>query len=287
MSVILDIRNPRDLTATYNQIEIQRNTSNSATGMTNVVTNLAISATYASDLSTGYTSYTDTGGTVGTHWYRFRYKQSSSGAVSSYSDIFAAAGNVLHTRFRRMMRDTNSNNYFFSADDLDFFLEQAIQRLWPTTWFETYSDTDFVPDGNTEIFTFPVGMTRLNSLDFIDSNGNNLGKILNWKVRGRTLLFDQAPRSGITIRDWKENMFLKLGEVPDVWDSHLLNIMRLQAFETLEADRTRFYKYNSIAKPEGGNLPSIDKIITRLEAQISRRENQLRRIRTPAFIKMV
>ena len=286
MSVIVDIRNPRDLTSTYNQIEIQRATSNSAAAMATITT-ISISSTYASDLSTGYTSYTDADGTVGTHYYRFRFKQSSSGAVSSWSDIFAAAGNVLHTRFRRIMRDVNSNNYFFTADDLDFFLEQAISKLWPITWFETYDDAAFVPDGTTEIFTFPVGVTRVNRIDVIDSGGNNLGESLKYTIRGRSIIFDEAPASGLTLRAWVEKMFLKLGEIPDIWDSHILNIMRLQAFETMEADRSKFYKYNSVAKPEGGNLPSIDKIITRIEGQIKLRESQLRRVRTPAFVKLV
>lgn len=287
MSVVVDIRNPQDLTGSYDQIEIQRNTINSASGMADIKTDLAISLTFASDLSTGYTSYTDPTGVVGTHYYRFRYKNSTSGAVSSYSDIFAAASNVLHTRFRRMMRDTNSNNYFFTADDLDFFLEQAISKLWPITWFETYSTTDFVPDGTTKIFTFPVGVTRVNSIDNVDSQGVTLEQIVNWKVRGRMLIFDQAPASGTIMRVWEEKMFIKLGEIPFIWDSHILNLMRLQAFETLEADRSKYYKYNSIAKPEGGNLPSLDRIITRIETQIKLREAQLRRVRRPAFIKLV
>ena len=286
MTVVVEVRNPLDLTSTYNQIEIERATSNSAGAMSNIAT-VSIDTTTASDLSTGYTAYNDTGGTVGTHYYRFRYKASGSGATSSYSDIFGAGGSVLQTRFRRIMRDINSNNYFFSTDDLDFFEQQAVQRLWPITWFETYSTTDFVPDGATEVFTFPVGVTRVTGIDAVNDSGETIGKKLGWRVRGRTLIFDHAPLSGETLRVWEEKMFLKLAEIPEVWDTHLLNLMKLQAFETLEADRTRFYKYNSIAKPEGGNLPGLDRIITRLETQIKLRENQLRRSRRPQFVKMV
>lgn len=287
MAVVLEIRNPQDLTSTYDQIEIQRATSNSAGAMADIKTDLAIGTGTASDLSTGYSSYTDSNGTVGTHYYRFRYKNSSSGIVSSYSDIFLSGGSVLQTRFRRMMRDTNSNNYFFSADDCDFFEIQAVQRLWPITWFEVYDDGSFVPDGNTEIFNFPTGVTRISGVDFLDTNGNNLGRLVNWNVRGRMLIFDTAPDSGIVLRVWVEKMFIKLAEVPEIWDGHILNIMMLQAYQMMEANRSNYYKYASIVKGEGGNLPSLNAVITRLEAQIQRRENQLRRTRKPGFIKLV
>lgn len=286
MAVLLEIRNPTDLTTTYDKIEIQRGTSNSAAAMSDLATNVSIDTSTASDLSTGYTAYTDSSGTSGTHYYRYRYKNSSSGAVSSYSDIFLSGTSVLHNRFRRMMRDTNSNNYFFTNDDLDFFITHAIDRLWPFTWFETRSDTMVVPDGSTEIYTFTVGVTRLNDLEFLDSSGNNLGKVVSWQVRDRNVIFDTAPKSGITVRAWIEKRFLKLSEIPELWDGHLINIMRLQAWETLEADRSKYYKYTSVAQPEGGNLPSIDRIITRLENQIRIRENQLRRVRKPASIHL-
>lgn len=186
-----------------------------------------------------------------------------------------------------MMRDTNSNNYFFSADDCDFFEIQAVQRLWPITWFETYSDTAFVPDGSTEIFNFPSGVTRITGIDFLDSSGNNLGRVINWNVRGKMIIFDSAPATGTVLRVWEEKMFTKLAEAPDIWDAHLLNIMMLQAYQMLEANRSSYYKYTSVVKPEGGNLPSLNAVITRLEAQIQRRENQLRRVRKPGFIKLV
>lgn len=287
MSVEIDIRNPQDLVSTYDQIEIQRNTVNLEAGMTDIITNLAIVQATASDLSSGYTPYVDTSGTIGVNYYRFRYKNSDTAVVSSYSDIFLAGGSVIQSRFRRMMRDTNSNNYFFTADDCDFFEEQAVQRLWPITWFETYDDAAFVPDGTTSIFKFPSGVTRVTGIDFLDSSGNTLGRVLTSNVRGKMLIFDSPPQTGTVLRLWVEKMFTKLAEVPDIWDSHILNIMMLQAYQMLEANRSSYYKYSSVVKPEGGNLPSLNIVITRIEAQIQRRENQLRRVRKPAFIKLV
>lgn len=286
MAVDVEVRNPLDLTTTFDRIEIERATSNDSGSMSNIAT-VDIDTTTKTDLSAGYTAYSDSTGVVGTHWYRFRYENEGSGAVSSYSDIFAAGGSVLQARFRRLMRDVNSNDYFFSDDDLDFFEEHALQMLWPITWQETYSDSAITPDGTTEVFTFPIGTTRLNGIQVLNSSGSFATQKLGWTVRGRNLIFDVAPRSGVTYRMWMDKMFLKLSEVPEIWDTHILNRMKIQAYETMEADRSRFYKYNSIAKPEGGNLPSLDRIITRLEIQIKNREAQLRRVRRPASIKLV
>lgn len=286
MSVLLDIRNPKDLISTFSKIEVQRANSNSGDGMSNIGS-VDINTSTATDLSSGYTSFDDEDGDLDSHYYRFRFRNSDSTIFSTYSEVFKAGSTVLHNRFRRLMRDINANDYFFSQDDIDFYLEQAIARLWPITWMETYSDTAFVPDGNTDVFNFPVGVTLVNSLQYVNSSGQTLGNYTGWAVRGKTLIFDTAPSSGVTLRAWFEKMFTDPAEVPEIWDSHLLNLMRLQAYETMEADRSKFYKYNSIAKPEGGNLPSIDKIITRIEAQIIRREAQLRRVRRPGFIKLV
>ena len=286
MSVELNVRNPEDLISSFTKLEIQRGTANDATTMLLIAT-IDIDSLTSTDLSSGFTTYVDPTGDLDLHWYRFRFKNPTTSTYSSFSEIFKAGGTILHNRFRRLMRDINPNDYFFTQDDLDFYLEQAVARLWPITWMETYSDTAFVPDGNTEIFNFPVGVTRVNSLQHVNSSGQTLGNYTGWSVRGKTLIFDTAPSSGVILRAWFEKMFTDLAEVPEIWDSHLLNLMRIQAYETMEADRSKFYKYNSIAKPEGGNLPSIDKIITRIEAQINRREAQLRRVRRPGFIKLV
>ncbi|MBK9272875.1 MAG: hypothetical protein IPM48_14925 [Saprospiraceae bacterium] len=285
MTVVLEVRNPIDLTSSYDQIEIERATSNSAAAMSNIDT-VDIDTSRASDLSTGYTQYVDSTGTVGTHYYRFRYLNSTSSAVSAYSDIFLSGTTVLHTRFRNKMRDTNSNNYFFSNEEVDDFLTQAIDKLYPLTWFETYDDSAFVPDGTTEIFTFPVQVTRLTDLELRNSNGEKIGDKHGWQVRGRNLIFDYPPDNGDTIRAWVEKKFVKLSEVPNIWDSHIINLMRLDAYETLEADRARYYKYNTIAKPDGGSLPQLNNIITRIEQQIRLREQQLRRTRKPVEINL-
>ena len=286
MAIKLDLRNPDDLTSTYDQIEIQRAITNTTAGMADIKTDLAISSANASDLSTGYSSYTDDDGVEGTHYYRFRYSNSSSGAVSSYSDIFAAGGSVFHSRFRRRMRDTNSSNYFFTDDDIETFLTETVQEMYPITWTETYLDSMITPDGTTEVFAFGTGVTRVNGIELINSSGENQGQLKGWQLRGRYVIFDSAPGSENTIRCWVEKKFTKAAEIPEQWDGYIIHKLMLKAYETLEADRSRYYKYTSVSKPDGGNLPSLDKVITRLEIQAQRQERFLRRVRKPADINL-
>src|SRR3990167_6899403 len=198
MAVNVAIQNPEDRTSTYDQIVIQRSTSNTVAGMSDLTT-VSIDLTNSSDLSTGATSYVDSGGDIDTHYYRFQFKNSGSAAVSSYSDIFQAGTTVLHTRFRRMMRDTNSNNYFYLNTDIDFFLQEAVDTLWPITWFETYDDTSFVPNGTTEIFNFPNSVSRINDLDLLNSSGETVTGMSGWRIRNRTVLFFFPPPSRFSI----------------------------------------------------------------------------------------
>ena len=156
--------------------------------MTNISTNTAIDTTYANDLSTGFTSYTDVDGDTASY-YRFRFKASASGAVSSYSDIFQAGTTIMHTRFRRRMRDTNSANYFFTNADIDTMLGNAIKKLFPHTYNEVIDET-LSTDGTTMKFSFPVGVNRVNDIEFLNSDGEVSGRPRNWKLRAKQIIFD-------------------------------------------------------------------------------------------------
>ena len=281
---LVEIRNPQDLTTTYNQIEIQRGTTSTGSDMADISTNTAIDTTYANDLSTGFTSYTDADGDTASY-YRFRFKASSSGAVSAYSDIFQAGTTVMHTRFRRRMRDTNSANYFFTNADLDTMLANAIKKLFPHTYNETIDET-LSTDGTTMKFSFPTGVNRVNDIEFLNSDGEVTSRPRNWKLRARQIIFDYAPSDDYTIRLYCDKMFKKLAEVPDLFDDLILDLMVLEAYETMEADRSKYYRYQAVARPEGGNLPSIKGVIERLEVTTKQRLNSLRRVRRPSDIKL-
>jgi len=286
MAVRIEIRNPDDLELTYDQIEIQRATSNSAAAMANIKTDLAIDETTANDLSTGYTAYLDADGTSGTHYYRFRYKASSSGAVSSYSNIFLSGTSVLHTRFRRRMRDTNSANYFFTDDDVTTFLSNAINKLYPHTYNEVI-DESLTTLADTEKYTYPLGVFRINEIEFVDSSGQILGSPKGFKKRARQIIFNTTPPVGYTIRLYAEKQFQKLAEVPSLFDDLILDLMQLEALQTMEMDRSKYYRYTTVTNPEGGNMPSIARSIERLEITTQKRLNSLRRTRRASEIHLV
>ena len=281
---LVGIRNPMDLITTYNQIEIQRGAVADGSDMANISINTPIDSSTANDLSTGFTAYIDSGGDSASY-YRFRYKASVSGAVSSYSDIFQAGTTVMHARFRRRMRDTNSANYFFTNDDLSTILGNAIRKLFPHTFNEVI-DESLSTDGVTMKFSFPSGVNRVNDIEFLDSNGEVVQVSRNWKLRARQIIFDYAPSDGYTLRLYCDKMFKKLAEVPDLFDDLLLDLMVLEAYQTMEADRSKYYRYQAVARPEGGNLPSMKGVIERLEVTTKQRLNSLRRVRRPSDIKL-
>lgn len=282
MANILNIRNPKDLTSTYSHIEIYSDDNASMSSPT-LLDTVAINTATASDLSTGYTSYTDENGDDSTY-YKFRYKVGS--AYSSYSEIFQAGTSIMHTRFRKKMKDTNSANYYFSNEEIDEFLTGAISRLFPHTYNEVI-DESLTSAADTEKYSFPVGINRVTDLEFLNSDGSVAFKAPGYNIRARQIIFDDTPPSGYTIRIYGDKMFKAFEEIPEFLDDLILDLMRMQAYETFEADRSKYYKYTTAVNPEGGNLPSIASIIERLELTTQRRLNALRRIRRASEIKLI
>ena len=286
MAWIIDVRNPKDVTGTYNQVEIQRNTSDSATGMADIKTDLAIITTNVTDVSPGYTPYTDSAGVVGTHFYRYRYKNTTDSNTTGYSRIFPAGGGILHPEFRRRMRDTNSANYFFTNDDVSDLTRNAINKLFPGIYMEVI-DESLTTLADTEKYNFPSGVFRVNEIEFVDSNGEVVGTPKGYKKRGRQIIFDVTPPTSYTIRLYADKQFTKLVEVPELFDDLILDLMQLEALQTFENDRSKYYRYTTVTNPEGGNLPSIARVIERLEITTKSRLNSLRRVRRATEIHLV
>ena len=249
---------------------------------TTLTSTLGIDETSANDLGAGYTSYLDS---TGYAYYRFRYKNSSSGAVSSWSDIFAADTTIMHTRFRRRMRDTNSANYFFTTDDVTTMLQNSINKLYPYSYNEVIDET-LTSDSSTEKYTIPLGIFRVNEIELIDSSGNVVARPSNYKKRGRQIIFDSAPSDGYKIRLYGDKQFQKFAECPALFDDLILDLMNLEALQTFEMDRSRYYKYTTVTNPEGGNLPSLSRVIERLHIATDQRLQKLKRTRRATDIKL-
>ena len=276
--VTLDIRNPDDLINTYGYIQIQRSLTNSAGGMSDVVAAHPIDTATATDLSTGYTSYSDAAGEEGTHYYRFRYRNAAGTVVSSWSEIYLAGTTIFHNRFRRKMRDINSERYYFENTDITNMLQNAINKLFPATYMESIDET-LTTLTNTRKYSFPYGVFRVTDIEFLDSQGDVVGQAQGWSLRARQIVFNTVPQTGLVMRLYVEKPFRKLAEVPETMDDLILDLMQLEAYETFEADRTQYYKYTTVTNPEGGNLPSIARIIERLRATTEGRLNSQRRVR--------
>jgi hypothetical protein len=275
MALIISARNPEDRTNTYDQVEFHR--SDTSGGSFSIVSTKDIDTSTITDLSPGYTSYTDATGDS-TKYYKVRWKNSVSSAVGALSDEFQGETTVLDSRFRRTMRDTNAANYFFTNDDVVNFRKDAIYSLWPHAWQEGYDDS-ITSDDTKEIYDIPAGVTRINKIQLIDDDGTKVANVTDYEVQSSKIIFPTAPSGDYTMRLWVEKMFTKSEEVPEAYDSYLLEYMSLQAYRVLEADRTRYYKYTTVAKPDNGGISNIRDIIIRLEASTERRLNALRRLR--------
>lgn len=282
MSKIIDVRNPPDLTDTYASIELH---SASEKGGTYSIVGSAetIDTAYVTDLSAGYTSITDSSGDNDT-WYKYRYK-TSGGSYSPWSHEFKGDSSFMQARFRANMKDDEEEDYFFSETELREWEKDAINSLWPDTWIEVIDET-LSTDGSTEKFNFPIGITRVDDIELINSNNEVAGRPHGWKQRGRQFIFDYAPANGYTFRLYADKRFTKLAEIPSIYDDIILKQMMLSAYRNLEAHKTRYYKYNSIVKEAGGSLPALRLIIRELETFIRRRMLEIKRVRKPASIDM-
>ena len=285
MAFIVDVRNPKDVTDTYNQVEIQRNTSDSATGMADIKTDLVIGTGKVTDVSPGYSSYNDSAGVVGTHFYRYRHKNTTDSNTTGYSRIFPAGGSVLHPQFRRRMRDTNSANYFFTNDDISDLVRNAINKLFPRVYMEAI-DESLTTLADTEKYNYPLGVFRINQIEFINSDGTIYSSPKNYKKRAKQIIFDTTPPTGYTIRLYVDKQFTKAVEVPELYDDLLLDLMQLEALQTFENERSKYFRYTTVTNPEGGNLPSIARVIERLEITTEKRLQSLQRVRRATFMHL-
>lgn len=277
----LEIRNPKDVINTFLQIEISR--ADAQGGSYAVVkADLDIDDDTASDLSQGYSTWSDPTGDA-TKWYKFRYRNGST--YSAYSNEYQGGTCELDARFRVEMRDNNSNDYFFDSTTVANFRKDAVYSLYPYTWNESI-DESLTTLANTVKYNFPEGVTRVNDIEFIDANGNVVADPKNWKTRARQIIFNTVPMVGYTMRLYVDKMFTKVSEVPELFDEYLLDYMKYKAYKVFEADRTQYYKYNTLIKGDGSSTPMISRTILVLKDNLDSRLNKLRRVRKPADISL-
>lgn len=278
----LYLRNPSDGVISYDQIKVYR--SDSKTGTYVLITTVNIDQTTIADNSPGYTIYDDSTGSS-SKYYKVSYYNSGSATESDLSDSFQGETTELDAKIRRRMKDTNENKYFFDNDDIAQARDIAIKSLYPATWIDTTYDV-LVTDSNKLLITLPSYIARMDDIRVYDATGRFVGGYNSfYKVGNKLYPLTEFP-TGYTFRFIITKPYKVPAEVPEELDNYLIDVAELDLLKTLEVDRSRYYKYTTSIRPEGGNLPSLNRMIERLEISASRKLNSYRRVRECSEINL-
>jgi len=285
MSNVLAVRarNPSDGISTYDKIKFYRATSQ--TGTYSLIATQDIDQTTISDNSPGYTKYDEASGTT-SMWYKVSFYNSSSGIESNLSDAFQGGTTQLDTMIRRKMKDNNASNYFFENEEVEDARELAIKSLYPGTWIDTTYDVT-ITESNKKTITLPSYIARVDDIMVYNDDGDYIGTYLAFKRVGNKLFALSEFPTGYVFRLIITKPYKLAAECPEEFDDYLIWVSQRTLFESMESDRSRYFKYTSVVRPEGSNMPSLNRIIERLEVQIRRRLNELRRVREATEINLV
>jgi len=278
----LYLRNPSDGVISYDQIKVYR--SDSKTGTYALIATVDIDETTIADNSPGYTIYDDSTGSS-SKYYKVSYYNSGSATESDLSDVFQGETTELDAKIRRRMKDTNENTYFFSNDDIAQARDISIKSLYPATWIDTTYDVT-ITDGNKLLITLPSYIARMDDIRVYDANNRFVGGYNSfYKVGNKLYPLTEFP-TGYIFRFIITKPYKVPAEVPEELDNYLIDVAELDLLKTLEVDRSRYYKYTTSIRPEGGNLPSLNRMIERLEISASRKLNSYRRVRECSEINL-
>lgn len=279
----LYLRNPNDGITSYDQIKVYR--SAAKTGTYTILATVDIDQTTIADNSPGYTLYNDAGGSD-SYWYKASYYNSSSLVETDMSDAFQGETTELDTKIRRRVKDSNANKYFFSNDEIAQARDIAIKSLYPATWIDTTYDVT-ITDSNKTLITLPSYVARVDGIRVYDSGSNPVGNYISfYKVGNKLYPLSEFP-TGYTFRIIITKAYKVPAEVPEELDNYLLDVAEIELLKILEMDRSRYYKYTTSIRPEGGNMPSLGRIIDRLEVNANRKLNSYRRVREAGEINLV
>lgn len=282
--IILYLRNPDDGVSTYDQVKVYR--SSSQNGTYALLNTMSIDQTTIADGVPGYTQVTDADGTVD-NWYKFLYYNSVSTLTSNYSESFQGGTTELDAKIRRRMKDTNVNKYYFDNDEIGDARDLAIQSLYPHTWIDTTHDV-VISDSNKTGITLPQYIARVDTIKIYDSESNLIGNnYLGFYKVGNKLYPQTEFPTGYTFRIIYTKAYTQPAECPEHFTPYLLDIAQIELLKVMETGRMRYYKYTSSVRPEGGNIPSLNRIIERLEKSAARKLNSIRRVRETTEINLV
>jgi hypothetical protein len=278
----LYLRNPDDGVISYDQIKVYR--SDAKNGTFTLLTTVTIDQTTIADNSPGYSLYKDTTGSSA-NWYKLSYYNSGSSTESDESDAFQGETTELDTKIRLRVKDSNENKYFFDNDEIAQARDIAIKSLYPATWIDSEYDV-LITDLNKKLITLPSYVARVDEILVYDSGATFVGSYnAYYQVGNKIRPLNEFP-TGFTFRFTIVKPYKVPAEVPEELDNYLLDVAQIELLKILEMDRARYYKYTTSIRPEGGNMPSLGRIIDRLEVNANRKLNPYRRVRSSSEINL-
>lgn len=281
--IIRYVRNPNDGIDSYDKIRLYK--SSGKGGTYTLLSTTSIDTTTATDSYNGYTKIIDSVGTTA-NWYKWTYYNSVTLVESNYSEEMNAEMTEFDMKLRRRLKDDNNNNYFFDDNEIADARDTAIKTLYPATWIDTTYDV-VITDLNKKIITLPSYIARPDRIKVFNSSGDYCGDYLAFfKVGNKMYSLGEFP-VGYTFRIIITKPYKMVYETPDEFEPYLLDMGELELLKIMETDRTRYYKYTTTIRPEGGNLPSLTRIIERLEVTAKSRKNEIRRVREVTEINLV
>lgn len=281
---VLYIRNPEDGITTYDQIKVYRSDSKNGTYL--VINTINIDSSTIDENNSGYTKVTDNTGTSD-HWYKVSYYNSVSLVESDLSTEFQGGTTELDTKIRVRMKDTNVNKYFFTQDELTQARDNAIKSLFPHTWIDTVYEVA-ITESNKKTITLPQYVSRMDKIKVYDSSGDLIANnfLGFYKVGNKLYANDEFP-VGDTFRFIITKAYKIPAECPEEFDPYLIDVAQIELLKILEMDRARYYKYTTSIRPEAGNIPSLNRMIERLEGSTRVKLNSMRRVREVTEINLV
>lgn len=276
--------NPTDIDGSYDKIRLYRATAKG--GIYALISTTTVDTTTAVDGYYGYTKVDDSGGDSN-KWYKYTYYNSVTLAESGYSEEMPGGITEFDLRVRRRMKDSDYNKYFFSNDEVIDARDAAIKSLYPATWIDTAYDVLIVDGSNDKTITLPSYIARPDKIKVYNSDGDYCGEYLAfYRVGNKIYALTDFP-DGYTFRFIITKPYRLLHECPEEYYTYLIDAAEIELLKLLEMDRARYYKYTAVVRPEGGNMPSLSKIIERLEVTTRKKRDEIRRVRETGEISLV
>ncbi|MHB8544792.1 MAG: hypothetical protein ACYC9S_12460 [Leptospirales bacterium] len=281
--ITLSVRNPDDGTASYNDIKVY--SSSTQTGTYTLLATVAIDLTQATEFSTGYTVYTDTAGTTST-WYEFSYYNSTSTAESPLSTAIQGGTAYLDTRIRQELQDydTTAPNYpFWTNDEIAAARQDAVNFLYPF-YFKDWVDTSLVTVQNSWTYALPAGLFDVEKIQIWDQTQTPYTLIDTFDDFDITassirlhLSSDVNIASGYTMYIFAKKRIQDSADVPGYLDEMLISKACAVLIRKLIWDRSKYQRYTTIIRPEGGNIPSLMQMLKYYEAVVAARKQETKK----------